>query len=106
VSSIVGGFRRRTCTGQCQWELKIESNELFELAKKCFGEAAKEATPAFHYAVRNQYASQFASGMLEHLDRPAVAATDCLQYHYQRELHDMTAMKVIFSVHVGAGIKL
>ncbi|CAB4016464.1 Hypothetical predicted protein [Paramuricea clavata] len=90
-------------------KLTIESNELFALAKKSFEKAGEEATRAFHNAALSTderiLASKvrIASGILEHLDRPEVAATDCL--HYLRELHDMPAIKEIFSVHVGTGIK-
>ncbi|CAB4017918.1 Hypothetical predicted protein [Paramuricea clavata] len=71
--------------------------------------AGEEATRVFHNAALSTeeriLASKvrIASGILEHLDRPEVAATDCLQY--VRELHDMPAIKEIFSVHVGTGIK-
>jgi hypothetical protein len=90
-------------------KLKFESNELFALAKELFKKASEKATEAFHNAALSTeeriLASKvrIASGILEHLDRPEVAATDCL--HYLRELHDMPAIKEIFSVHVGTGIK-
>ena len=90
-------------------KLKIESNERFELAKESFKEAGKEATRAFHNAALSTderiLASKvrIASGILLHLEDPEFAATDCLQY--LRELHDMPAIKEIFSVHVGTGIK-
>ena len=90
-------------------KLKIESNELFALAKELFKKAGEKATEAFHNAALSTeeriLASKvrIATGTLEHLDRPEVAATDCL--HYLRELHDMPAIKEIFSVHVGTGIK-
>jgi hypothetical protein len=90
-------------------KLKIESNERFELAKESFKEAGKEATRAFHNAALSTeeriLASKvrIASGILLHLEDPEFAATDCLQY--LRELHDMPAIKEIFSVQVKTGIK-
>jgi hypothetical protein len=90
-------------------KLNIESNERFELAKKSFEDAGKEATRAFHNAALSTkeriLASKvrIASGILLHLEDQEFAATDCLQY--LRELHDMPAIKEIFSVHVGTGIK-
>jgi hypothetical protein len=90
-------------------KLKIESNERFEFAKKSFEKAGEEATRAFHNAALSTeeriLASKvrIASGILLHLEDPEFAATDCLQY--LRELHDMPAIKEIFSVHVGTGIK-
>jgi hypothetical protein len=88
---------------------KIESNERFEFAKKSFEKAEEEATRAFHNTALSTeeriLASKvrIASGILLHLEDPEFAATDCLQY--LRELHDMPAIKEIFSVHVGIGIK-
>jgi hypothetical protein len=90
-------------------KLKIESNERFEFAKKSFEDAGKEATRAFHNAALSTeeriLASKvrIASGILLHLEVPEFAVSDCLQY--LRELHDMPAIKEIFSVHVGTGIK-
>jgi hypothetical protein len=90
-------------------KLKIESNERFEFANKSFEDAGKEATRAFHNVALSTderiLASKvrIASGILLHLEDPELAVTDCLQY--LRELHDMPAIKEIFSVHVGTGIK-
>ena len=72
-------------------KLKIESTERFNLAKKSFQKASKQATLAFHKV-------RFASGILEHLEDPEIAANDCLQY--LKELHDMAAIKKIFSVYI------
>jgi hypothetical protein len=88
---------------------KIESNERFEFAKKSFEKAEEEATRAFHNTALSTEERILASkvriagGILLHLEDPEFAATDCLQY--LRELHDMPAIKEIFSVHVGTGIK-
>ena len=90
-------------------KLKIVSNERFELAKKSFEEAGKEARRAFHNAALSTeeriLASKvrIASGILEHLDDLELAASDCL--HCLQELNDMPAIQEIFSVHVKGGIK-
>ena len=90
-------------------KLKIKSTERFELAKESFKEAGKEATRAFHNAALSTeeriLASKvrFASGVLGHLEDPEIAASDCLQY--LKELHDMPAIKDIFSVRLQGGIK-
>lgn len=46
---------------------------------------------------------RIASGILENVDDLQVAASDCL--HYLQELHNMPAIKEIFSVHVQGGLK-
>ena len=90
-------------------KLKIESNERFNLAKKSFQEASERATLAFHNAALSTeeiiLASKvrLASGILEHLEDPEMAASDCLQC--LKELHDMTAIKEIFSVYIRGGVK-
>ena len=90
-------------------KLKIESMERFESAKEYFKEAGKKATEAFHNVALNTNERilatevRIASGILENLDDPDLAASDCL--HYLEELHDMPAIKDIFSVHVGTGLK-
>ena len=90
-------------------KLKIEPNECFDLAKKSFQEASKQATLAFHNAALSTeeriLASKvrFASGILEHLENPEIAASDCLQY--LKELHDVAAIKDIFSVYTQGGVK-
>ena len=90
-------------------KLKIESNERFNLAKKSFQEASKQATIAFHNAALSTeeriLASKvrLASGILEHLEDPEMAGSDCLQC--LKELHDVAAIKEIFSVYIQGGIK-
>ena len=89
--------------------LKIESSERFDKAQKSFQEASKQATLAFHNASLTTeeriLASKvrLASGILEHLEDPEIATSDCLQY--LKELHDMPAIKEIFSVYVQGGVK-
>ena len=46
---------------------------------------------------------RLASGILEHLEDPEIATSDCLQY--LKELHDMPAIKEIFSVYVQGTVK-
>ena len=90
-------------------KLKIESSERFDLAKNSFQEASKQATLAFHNASLSTeeriLASKvrLASGILEHLEDPEIATSDCLQY--LKELHDMPAIKEIFSVYVQGRVK-
>ena len=90
-------------------KLKIESNERFDLAKKSFQKASEQATLAFHNAVLSTkeriLASKvrLASGILEHLEDPEMAASDCLQC--LKELHDVAAIKEIFSVYIQGGVK-
>ena len=78
-------------------ELKIESKERFESAKESFKKAGEEATRAFHNT------ALIASGILENLDDPDLAASDCL--HYLEELHNMPAIKKTFSVYLEGGMK-
>ena len=90
-------------------EMKIESNERFLSAKQSFTKAAEKASEAFHNASLSLneriLASKvrIASGILENVDDLQVAASDCL--HYLQELHNMSAVKGIFSVHVQGGLK-
>ena len=89
--------------------LKIVSNERFELAKKSFEKAAEKASEAFHNTALSTderiLASKvrIASAILQHLDDPEVAASDCL--NSLRELNDMPSIQEIFSVHLKGGIK-
>ncbi|CAB3990079.1 Hypothetical predicted protein [Paramuricea clavata] len=90
-------------------KLKIKSNKRFESAKESFKEAGMKASEAFHNASLSTedrvLASKvrIASAILEQLDNPDVAATDCLRY--LRELHAMPAIQQIFLVHLQGGIK-
>ena len=90
-------------------KLKIESNERFDLAKKSFQEASKQATLAFHNATLSTEERilvskvRLASGILEHLEDPEMMACDCLQC--LKELHDMAAIKEIFSAYIQGGVK-
>ena len=90
-------------------KMKIASSERFQLAKESFKQAEKKACKAFHNAALSTEERilackvGIASGILEHLEDPEVAASDCLQY--LKELHDMPAIQEIFSVHVRGGIK-
>ena len=90
-------------------KLKIESKERFESAKECFKKAGEKATEAFHNTALSTDERilatevRIASAILENLEDPHLAATDCL--HYLVELHALTAIKDIFSVHIQGGIK-
>ena len=89
--------------------LKIKSDDLFKKAIECFKQAGIEARLAFHnkalsikeIILANKV--RMASTILENLDNPEVAASDCLLF--LKELHAMPAIQDIFSVHVKGGIK-
>ena len=90
-------------------KLKIESKERFESAKECFKKAGEKATEAFHNAALSTDERvlatevRIASAILENLEDPHLAATDCL--HYLEELHTLPAIEDTFSVHIQGGIK-
>ena len=89
-------------------KLKIESNES-ESAKERFKDARKEATHAFCNEALNIQDRIFAaklrvvSEILECLDNPDTAATSCLLF--LEKLHDLPAVREIFSVYLGGGVK-
>jgi hypothetical protein len=89
-------------------KLKIVSNES-EYAKKRFKDARKEATHAFCNEALNIQDRIFAaklrvvSEILECLDNPDTAATSCLLF--LEKLHDLPAVREIFSVYLGGGVK-
>ena len=95
--------------GNATGKLKIESSERCDLAKKSFEKASTQATLAFENTSLSTeeriLASKvlLASGILEHLEDAEMATSDCLQY--LKELHDMPAIKEIFSVYVQGGVK-
>ena len=90
-------------------KLKIESKERFESAKESFKKAGEEATRAFHNTALSTNERilatevRIAGAILENLEDPHLATTDCL--HYLEESHALPAIKDIFSVHVEGGIK-
>ena len=89
-------------------KLKIESSE-FNKAIESFKDAARRATLAFHNTALNTeeriLASKvrFTSAILENLEHPEIVASDCLQQ--LKEMHDMPAIKDIFSVYIHGGVK-
>ncbi|CAB4010218.1 Hypothetical predicted protein [Paramuricea clavata] len=89
-------------------KLKIVSNE-FETAKERFKDARKRATDAFCNEALNIQDRIFAtklrvvSNILECLDNPDTAVTSCLLF--LEELHGLPAVRKIFSVHLGRGVK-
>ncbi|XP_028411724.1 uncharacterized protein LOC114534478 [Dendronephthya gigantea] len=90
-------------------KLKIESKKHFESAKGLFAKSAEEATLSFHNdALKTNeriHAAEvrIASAILGNLDDLEIAVSDCL--HYITELHNMTAIKEIFTVHIKGGLK-
>ena len=89
-------------------KLKIASNE-FESAKKRFEDARKEATHAFCNESLNIQDRIFAaklrvvSEILECLESPETAVTSCMLF--LEKLHDLPAVREIFSVYLGGGFK-
>ncbi|CAB4027894.1 Hypothetical predicted protein, partial [Paramuricea clavata] len=89
-------------------KLKILSSES-EPAKKRFEEARKEATHAFCNEALNIQDRIFAANLrvvserLECLDNPDTAVTSCLLF--LEKLHDLPAVREIFSVYLGGGVK-
>ena len=88
--------------------LKIESNQS-EMAEECFKDARKKATDAFCNEALSIQDRIFAaklrvvSEILECLDSPDTAVTSCLLFLGQ--LHDLSAVREIFSVYLGGGVK-
>ena len=79
------------------------------VTKECFKEAGIAARLAFHntaLSIKGRILAskvRMASTILENLDYPEVAASDCLLF--LKELHAMPAIQEIFSVHIKGGIK-
>ena len=90
-------------------KLKINSSDIFEKAREIFKQAGIEARRAFHntaLSIEERILAnkvRMASALLENLDHPEVAASDCLLF--LKELHAMPAIQEIFSVHFEGGIK-
>ncbi|XP_028407036.1 uncharacterized protein LOC114529429 [Dendronephthya gigantea] len=90
-------------------KLKIISNERFESANDSFNEAGKEASRAFNITTLDieerilATKVRITSGILQNLNDPELAASDCLQS--LRELNSLPAVQDIFSVHSKGGIK-
>ena len=89
-------------------KLKIVSDQS-EFARKRFKRAREEATHAFcneALSIRDRiFAAKLrvVSEILECLDSPDTAVTSCLLFLEQ--LHDLSAVRVIFSVYLGRGVK-
>ena len=93
---------------QAMGKLKIESNQS-ETAKDRFKYARMEATRAFCNEALSIQDRIFAaklcvvSAILECLDNPDTAVTSCLLF--LKKLHDLSAVREIFSVYLGGGVK-
>ena len=89
--------------------LKIRSKERFKSAIKSFELAREKATEAFcneALSIEDRIqASQvrMMTRILENLEDPEAAASDCLQY--LKQLHDIGAIREIFSVLINGGMK-
>ena len=88
--------------------LKIESNQS-EMAEECFKDARKKATDAFCNEALSIQDRIFATKLrvvakiLECLERPDTAVTSCV--FFLKELHNLPAVREIFSVYLGRGVK-
>ena len=93
---------------QAMAKLKIVSNQS-ETAKKRFERAREQATHAFCNEALSIQDPIFAaklrvvSEILECLDSPDTAVTSCLLF--VKKLHDLSAVREIFSVYLGGGVK-
>ena len=93
---------------QAMGKLKIVSNQS-ETAKKRFEDARKQATLAFCNKALSIEDRIFAaklrvvSEILECLDSPDTAVSSCLLF--LKQLHDLPAVREIFSVYLGGGMK-
>ena len=93
---------------QAMGELKIVSNQS-ETAKKRFEDARKQATLAFCNEALSIQDRIFAaklrvvSEILECLDSPDTAVSSCLLF--LKQLHDLPAVREIFLVYLGGGMK-
>ena len=89
--------------------LKIRSKECFKSAIESFKLAREKATEAFcneALSIEDRIqASQLRmmTRILENLEDPEAAASDCLQY--LKQLHDIGAIREIFSVLINGGMK-
>ncbi|CAB3993596.1 Hypothetical predicted protein [Paramuricea clavata] len=89
--------------------LKIRSKERFKSAIKSFELAGENATKAFcneALSIEDRIqASQvrMMARILENLEDPEASASDCLQY--LKQLHDIGAIREIFSVLINGGMK-
>ena len=93
---------------QAMGKLKIESNQS-ETAKDRFKYARMEATRAFCNEALSMQDRIFAaklcvvSAILECLDNPDTAITSCLLF--LKKLHDLSAVREIFTVYLYGGVK-
>ncbi|CAB4014166.1 Hypothetical predicted protein [Paramuricea clavata] len=89
--------------------LKSIPNKRYELAEESFKNAARDAGKAFHNRSLSIEARilacqvRIASGILQHLADPDLAACDCLQY--LKELHKIPEIFEIFDVYANGGFK-
>ena len=106
ASAILNEVLALTCAVE---KIKIKSCVEYESAKKRFEDARRKATEAFCnealkiedriFAVKLRVVSE----ILENLESPKTAITGCLPF--LRDLHDLRAIREIFSVYVNGGVK-
>ena len=108
VSTEIVTIKEAVTIADAITKLRIESSE-FKKAIKPFKEAARTAALAFHntaLSIEERILAtkvRLTSAILENLEHPGILASDCLQY--LKELHEMGAIREIFSVYNQGGIK-
>ena len=106
ASAILNKVLELTCAIE---KIKIKSCAEYESAKKRFEDARREATRAFcNEALKIEdriFAAKLrvVSEILENLESPKTAITGCLSF--LRDLHNLPAIREIFSVYLGGGVK-
>ncbi|CAB3989647.1 Hypothetical predicted protein [Paramuricea clavata] len=108
-SSIQSGILNETIElSHAVGKMKICSDTDFEVAKKRFENARRKAAEAFVNDALSTEDRIFAaklrvvSEILEHLESPETAITGCLSF--LQRLHDLPAIREMFSVHVSRGV--
>ena len=106
ASAILNEVLALTCAVE---KIKIKSCLEYESAKKRFKDARRKATEAFcNEALKIEdriFAAKLrvVSEILENLESPETAITGCLSF--LRDLHNLPAIREIFSVYLNGGVK-
>ena len=106
ASAVLNEVLALTCAVE---KIKIKSCAEYESAKERFEDARRKATEAFcNEALKIEdriFAAKLrvVSEILENLESPKTAMTGCLSF--LRDLHNLPAIREIFSVYLNGGIK-
>ena len=106
ASAILNEVLELTCAVE---KIKIKSCAEYESAKERFKDARRKATEAFcNEALKIEdriFAAKLrvVSEILENLESPKTAITGCLSF--LRDLHNLPAIREIFSVYLNGGVK-